>query len=60
MDMESCLYEMATGIDLEIDVPTKTPDGMEWEMQGNKQRRGLMLLRVEASGNSQHPKECYS
>ena len=31
MDLEKCSYEMATGIGLGMNVPTKTPYGIEWD-----------------------------
>ena len=48
MDMENCSYEMTTGIGLGIDVPTKTPYGMECYtlIQEKKQRRELTLTKL--------------
>lgn len=31
MNLQKCLYKMATGIGLGINVPTKTPYGIEWD-----------------------------
>lgn len=43
MDLEKCSYEMATGIGLGINVPTKTPYGIEWDslVKETKHRREL-------------------
>ena len=43
MDLEKCSYEMATGIGLGINVPTKTPYGIEWDslVEEKKHRREL-------------------
>ena len=42
-DLERCSYEMATGIGLGINVPTKTPYGIRWDtsIEEKKQRREL-------------------
>jgi len=55
MDLEKCSYEMATGIGLGINVPTKTPYGIEWDsvIEEKKQRREL--AKVQRRSNRKQP-----
>lgn len=51
--MENYWYKMATGIGLGTDVPTQTPDSMEWDSLIQDQSKGDLSLRNEATYHSE-------
>jgi len=54
MDLEKCSYEMATGIDLGLNGPTKTPYGLDWDIliEERNQRREVLGREREAREKS--------
>ena len=51
MDLEKCSYEMATGIGLGINVPTKTPYGIEWDSLVEEKKHRRELARAQRRTN---------
>ena len=51
MDLEKCSYEMATGIGLGINVPTKTPYGIEWDSLVEEKNHRRQLARAQSTTN---------
>lgn len=54
MDLEKCSYEMATGIGLGLNGPTKTPYGLDWDIliEERNQRREVLRREREAREKS--------
>ena len=55
MDLEKCSYEMATGIGLGINVPTKTPYGIEWDSLIEEKRQRREVAKVQRRSNRKQP-----
>ena len=51
MDLEKCAYDMATGIGLGINVPTKTPYGIDWDSLVEEKKHRKELARAQSSTN---------
>ena len=51
MDLEKCSYEMATGIGLAINAPTKTPYGIEWDSLVEEKKHRRELARAQRRTN---------
>ena len=51
MDLEKCSYEMATGIGLGINVPTKTSYGIEWDSLVEEKKHRRELARAQRRTN---------
>ena len=58
MDLEKCSYEMATGIGLGMNVPTKTAYGIEWNtlLEEMKQRREFARAQRRSNRKQLTPK----
>jgi len=55
MDLEQCLYEMATGIGLGINVPTKTPFGNGWDFLIEEKKQRKELARAQKRSHRKQP-----